>query len=204
MASQVLPTGVDTKFFTSDLNRESNTRPCVLFVGSLRPFKGPQVVLEAAQRFPFADFVLAGGGMMEEELRAYVVREQLQNIKFLGLLNAESLRKQYRQTDVFLFPSRWEGSPKVIMEAAACGVPVITCDDYEPETVIDKKTGYIAATDEEVLQRLEQLLNDPAQRKEMGDAGREHILNFDWDIVTRKWEEVFIGLAADGRRRRAA
>ncbi|HEY1462099.1 MAG TPA: glycosyltransferase family 4 protein [Terriglobales bacterium] len=204
MASQVVPTGVDTKFFTSDLNRESNTRLCVLFVGSLRPFKGPQVVLEAAQRFPFTDFVLAGGGMMEEELRAYVVREQLQNVKFLGLLNAESLRKQYRQTDVFLFPSRWEGSPKVIMEAAACGVPVITCDDYEPETVIDKKTGYIAAMDEEILQRLEQLLNDPAQRKEMGDAGREHILNFDWDIVARKWEEVFIGLAADGRRRRAA
>ncbi|HEX5315084.1 MAG TPA: glycosyltransferase, partial [Candidatus Kapabacteria bacterium] len=108
------------------------------------------------------------------------------------------------KADVFLFPSRWEGSPKVIMEAAGCGLPVITCKDYEPETVVDGKTGYLAATNEEVFQRLEQLLNDRELRRSMGAAGREHVLNFDWDIVTKQWEEVFTELATERRHRRVA
>ena len=204
ISSEILPTGINTKFFTPVPRRTKNLRPRVLFVGSLRPFKGPQFVLEAAKRFPNADFTLAGNGMMEAELKSFATREKLQNVEFLGLLNAESLREQYCNSEIFLFPSRWEGSPKVIMEAAACGLPVIARKDYEPETVIDGKTGYLATTDEEIFQRLEQLLNDHKLRQAMGAAGREHVLSFDWDIVTKKWEEIFIGLASGRRQRRAA
>lgn len=204
LPSEVIPTAVDTKLFSPGLDRKENVRPRVLFVGSLRPFKRPQIVLEAAKRFPEADFALAGSGMMEEELKSFAKRENLQNVAFPGLLNAESLREQYRKADVFLFPSRWEGSPKVIMEAAACGLPVIACSDYEPETVINGKTGYLATTNEGIFQRLEQLLNEPELRRTMGTAGREHIQNFDWDVVTKQWEEVFIEIAAERRRPRVA
>jgi glycosyltransferase involved in cell wall biosynthesis len=204
LPSEVIATGVDTKFFTPDFHRAENSRTRVLFAGSLRPFKGPQFVLEAAKRFLRADFALAGSGMMEGELRSFVMREKLENVEFLGMLNAESLRNEYCKSDIFLFPSRWEGSPKVIMEAAACGLPVIARKDYEPETVIDGKTGYLVTTDEEIFQRLEQLVNDRELRSSMGAAGREHVLNFDWGIVTKKWEEVFIELAAERRQRRVA
>ena len=194
IASEVVPTGVDTNFFTPDWHRVANARPLVLFVGSLRHFKGAHIVLNAAECFPQADFVLVGDGRMADELRARA--QHLTNVRFDGALSRTAVRDKYRQSDIFLFPSRWEGSPKVIMEAAACGLPVIARKDYQPETVVDGETGYLVAGDDELFSRLEELLTCPAQRRDMGQAARAHIAKFDWDRITRQWEKIFLHLAA--------
>lgn len=203
LASGVIPTGVDTKFFTPS-HRQPNIRPRVLFAGALRPFKGPQLVLEAAKILPFADFVFAGDGMMKAELQSYAERDGLKNVEFLGLLRPDRLREEYRKADIFLFPSKWEGSPKVILEAAACGLPVIARQNYEPETVIHDHTGYLANSDAEILERLEHLLRDPQRRHSLGAAARKHSESFDWDVISRQWEETFITLAAKRGDRLAA
>jgi glycosyltransferase involved in cell wall biosynthesis len=191
LPSQIVPTGVDTKFFTPNWERTPNARPRVLFVGSLRPFKQPQILLEAAARFPQADFVLAGDGVMAEELRARVQKERLGNVTLLGAIETTSVREQCQQADVSLFPSLWEGSPKVILEAAACGLPVIARKNYEPETVIDGQTGYLVASDAELFMRVEELLSGPDLRRNLGEAGRRHSERFDWDVITRQWEGIF-------------
>jgi glycosyltransferase involved in cell wall biosynthesis len=192
--SDVVPTGVDTKFFCPDPARQSSSRLRVLFAGSLRPFKQPDLVLQAAARFREADFVLAGEGMMWEDLRQRVRDENLTNVTLLGSLQAEELRSQYRRADIFLFPSKWEGSPKVILEAAASGLPVIARLDYQPETVIDGRTGFLEATNEGLLQKLDVLLADRELRERMGQQGREHSLKFDWDVIVQRWQEIFVSL----------
>ena len=68
LRSEVVRTGVDTNFFTPHWDRPPNPRPRVLFIGALRRFKGPEVVLDAAVRFPQADFVLIGDGVLREQL----------------------------------------------------------------------------------------------------------------------------------------
>ena len=68
LPSEVVPTGVDTKFFIPAWEHPPNARPRVLFVGSLRPFKQPQLLLDAATRFPQADFVIVGEGFLANEL----------------------------------------------------------------------------------------------------------------------------------------
>jgi len=202
--SEIVPTGVDTNFFTPSLERRGNPRPRVLFCGSLRPFKQPQTVVEAAARFPQADFVLAGEGIMAHELKKRIARERLPNVRLLGLLDAEGLRTEYQRAEIFLFPSNWEGSPKVILEAAACGLPVVARKDYEPETVIDGKTGYLVRSDEELFLRLGELLRNSDLRRTFGEAGRKHIEQFDWEAITRRWEEVFLGLMAEQAKGSAA
>lgn len=199
LSSEVVPTGVDTKFFTPAWDRPANSRVRVLFVGSLRPFKGPQVVVKAAAQFPAADFVIAGDGFMKTELELHLGAHGLRNVTLTGNLNPSALRDQYRQADVFFFPSRWEGSPKVILEAAACGLPVIARKDYRPESVVDAQTGYLGGSDEEVLSRLSELIANPELRRDMGRASRAHSEQFDWDVITRRWEEVFAKVAP-GRR----
>jgi glycosyltransferase involved in cell wall biosynthesis len=194
--SEVIPTGVDAKFFTPAYDRAPHRRTQVLFVGSLRPFKGPQLMLRAAARFPAADFVVVGDGIMAAELASEVRQRQLVNLRLLPAMNRTQLREQYRQADLFLFPSKWEGSPKVILEAAACGIPVIARNDYRPETVVDGQTGYLGGSDDALLDRLGRLLDSPEARRQMGRAGRALSEQFDWDLITRRWEEVFTSLAA--------
>jgi len=193
LASEVVPTGVDTKFYFP-ADRAPNTRVRVLFVGALRPFKGPQLLLRAAGRFPAADFVIVGDGLMASELQVQAQREKLTNVQFVGSLKPAALREQYRQADIFLFPSRWEGSPKVILEAAACGLPVIARNDYRPETVVDGQTGYLGSSEDELLQHLGVLIASAELRRTMGRASRLHSERFDWDAITRRWEDIFEGL----------
>lgn len=202
LASEIVETGVDTKFFVPPKARRRNPRVRVLFVGSLRPFKQPQVLVDAAQRFPQADFVLAGEGLMADQLRSRVTQQKLTNVSLLGHLNVQALREQYQQADIFLFPSKWEGAPKVILEAAACGLPVIARKDYEPEAVIDGKSGFLAASAEELHSRLAELIANNEIRTSMGIAGRSHSETFDWDLITKKWESIFIRLASQQAMRR--
>lgn len=204
LKSEVVPTGVDTTFFRPDENKSSSPRVRVLFAGALRPFKGPQLLLHAAAKFRACDFVIAGDGVMAAELKDQARKESLDNVQFLGSLQAEALREQYQQSDIFLFPSRWEGSPKVIAEAAACGLPVIARSDYRPETVVDEITGYLGGSDDELLDRLSTLIADRDLQRKLGRAGREHILQFDWEIITRRWAEIFERLAGPGGGRKFA
>ena len=196
LPSEIVPTGVDTKFLTPAWDRPANPRVRVLFVGSLRPFKGPQLLIRVAAQFPTTDFVIVGEGIMASELDEMVRRERLENVQLTGALSASGLRQQYREADIFLFPSSWEGSPKVISEAAACGLPVIARRDYRPETVVDGQTGYLGGSDDELLAKLAKLIASPELRQEMGRASRAHIERFDWDPITRRWEEIFMELAS--------
>jgi glycosyltransferase involved in cell wall biosynthesis len=169
----------------------------VLFAGSLRPFKGPQLLLRAAAKFRAADFVIVGDGMLATELRGRIASERLANVRLTGALGRSALREQYREADIFLFPSQWEGSPKVISEAAACGLPVIARSDYQPETVVDEQTGYLGSSDDSLLDRLEKLITDSQLRHKMGRASRSHIERFDWDPIVHRWEEIFLRLTAE-------
>jgi glycosyltransferase involved in cell wall biosynthesis len=156
-------------------------------------------VLEAAGRFPQADFVIAGDGQMAGDLENQAHSQNLRNVTLVGLLHAADLKLQYRQSDIFMFPSAWEGSPKVILEAAACGLPVITRKDYEPETVIDGQTGYLVSSDDELFARVSYLLNNPDCRRSLGTAGRKHIERFDWDHIVRRWEEIFVAVMSNAK-----
>ena len=181
--SEVIPTGADSTFFSPDWERCRNPRPQVLFVGSLREYKHPELVVEAAERFPQADFRIVGEGPARPALEAQIVRKRLENVLLTGPLGAERLRSEYRRADVFLFPSTFEGSPKVIVEAAACGVPVICRDAYSPETVIHETTGYQAVSAEQMFVFLDRLLSNAELRQTLGRAGREHSLKFEMESI---------------------
>ncbi|MGH9550204.1 MAG: glycosyltransferase family 4 protein [Terriglobales bacterium] len=204
LPSEVVPTGVDSSFFTPAWERPANPRARVLFVGSLRPFKQPQLLLEAAARFPGADFVLVGEGLMTAQLQERIEQGRLGNVRLAGLLQAEELKQQYQLADIFLFPSTWEGSPKVLLEAAACGLPVIARNNYQPETVVDGETGYLCGSDDELLGRLGEMIVSPEPRRKFGEAGRKHSETFDWGPIARRWQEVFLDLMSRKTAARAA
>jgi glycosyltransferase involved in cell wall biosynthesis len=195
---------VDTRFFTPDWKLAANSRVQVLFVGSLRPFKQPQFLLTVAKRFPEADFRIAGDGPMAGELKERIAGEGLRNVRLLGQLGAGQLREEYQGADVFLFPSVWEGSPKVILEAAACGLPVLVRNSYAPETVVHGETGFQGGSDAELMASLELLLGNPELRRKLGHSGRRHSEGYDWDVIAAQWEETFERVAVKRELRKAS
>ena len=141
---------------------------------------------------------------MAGELNEQIVREGLRNVTLLGPLSAEKLRMEYQQADMFLFPSSWEGSPKVILEAAACGLPVIVRNNYSPETVVHGETGFQAGSDEELNASLNLLLTNPELRRKLGHSGRLHSQRYNWDLITAQWEETFERVARKQELRKAS
>ncbi len=99
----------------------------VLFVGSDPVIKGLLYCAKAAtilkEKYPDLDFRVAGGGHDIEKVKQH---PSFKNLKFIGFLNKTDLEKEYREAEVFVFPTLFEGFAGSIIEAASCGCPIVT------------------------------------------------------------------------------
>jgi glycosyltransferase involved in cell wall biosynthesis len=196
-ASYILPVGVDTSVFTPPPER-TRSAPVVLFAGTLVERKGPQYVIEAAAQFPNATFRLVGSARQgfEQVLQERITRLGLKNVKLDGPTSQSQLVDIMRNSDIFLFPSRLEGIPKVTLEAAATGLPCIVFRDYETPSVVDAVTGFQVGTVEQMMQALGKLIDDRGLREAMGAAARSHMRQFDWNVVGTLWQNAYLEIAA--------
>ncbi|MGO8795547.1 MAG: glycosyltransferase family 4 protein [Candidatus Sulfotelmatobacter sp.] len=199
--------GIDRRFYfpprqpRSAQVESSSNRLTVLFAGSLRPYKRTPLVIQQAARWPNVDFRIAGRGEEEQKCRDLASQSGCSNVTFLGHLSAQELGEEMRRADIFFFPSILEGHPQVLLQAAASGLPAIALNIYRPEYVVHEKTGFLAATDDELQPALDLLLRDRSLRHAMSEEAVRHAQQFDWDRITRQWEEAFLE-AADRRRAR--
>ena len=186
--------GIDRRYFfrpPSGRLRVSGDSAIVLFAGSLRPYKRPHMVIEQAARWPTVNFRIAGVGEEEERCRKRAGELECKNVHFLGHLKPQQLGEEMRQADVFFFPSVLEGHPQVLGQAAASGLAVVAMSSYQPDFVVDGKTGFLAGSDDELQQKLDVLLTHPELRRSMAQAAVLHARQFDWDVMTARWQEVF-------------
>ena len=193
----ILPVGVETALFTPPEER-ANSVPVVLFAGTLIERKGPQYLIDAAARFPDATFRLVGAGRggFDEILRQKIAHSNLNNITLDGSKTQAQLRDIMRNSDIFVLPSRLEGIPKVTLEASSTGLPCVVFRDYETPSVVDGVTGFQVGTAEEMMQALGKLIADQSFREQMGAAARKHVAQFDWDLVSRQWQNAYLEIAA--------
>ena len=174
--SEVLLRGVDQqKFFpASDSVRE----PIVLFVGWIAESKGVFDLLAAWERVavacPHVELWIVGPdrtrGQFVREVRA---RGWEGRIKLTGLLPSHDVANLMRQAQILCLPSHGEGTPNCVMEALACGLPVVaTRVGGIPDIVEDKKSGILV--DKGDVQGLSaalvSLLRDSQERIRMGEA----------------------------------
>jgi glycosyltransferase involved in cell wall biosynthesis len=148
----------------------------VLAIGRLIEQKDHETLLRAFVRVreqqPSARLAILGWGVLEEQTRALV--------QTLGLGDAVVLpgriepRAWLERADVFAHTSRWEGFGIVLLEAMLAGLPVVaTRVSAVPEIVADRETGLLVEVGDAaaVAAALTALLDDPAQRRSLGQAG---------------------------------
>ena len=193
----IIPVGVDTRCFTPPPPRDHATLT-VLFVGHLIERKGPHLVLEAAKHFPHTCFRMIGHPRDDfgRNLRDAPRRLGLANVIIEDPVSQVQLAKIMQESDILLLPSRVEGIPKVTLEAAATGLPCVVFDDYRTPSVLNGTTGFLVKTFDEMLDRLRVLIDDQSLRRKMSFASVEHAKMFDWDLVARRWSDLFLRVAA--------
>ena len=187
----MLPLGVDTELF-SNTTPSLRERPRVVGVGQVRAHKRPEMFLSLARHFPQADFVWFGEGDMLAEVRRQIERHDCQNVVFPGAVSARALAGELAASDVFVLPSLSEGVPKVTQEAAASGLAQIIFGFYQAPTVIEGCNGYVVWSDQELIARLGQLLENRQLIAEMGKAGAQMAQSWSWDVVAVRWERQII------------
>jgi phosphatidylinositol alpha-1,6-mannosyltransferase len=204
----VIPPGVDTDRFVPVPERDRlgirrsfglpEDGPLVVNVGRLVPRKGADVLIEAVARLrsahPDLTLAVAGAGRDGERLRKLASRRRAP-VRFLGRVPDERLPALYACADVFAAPNRtrWggleqEGFGIVFLEAAACGVPQVAGDSGgAPEAVVHGETGLLVgrpAIPSEVAAALERLLDDPAERRRLGEQSRKRAVElFAYDVL---------------------
>jgi glycosyltransferase involved in cell wall biosynthesis len=154
----------------------------VVCTARLIPEKGVAEYVEAAKRIVRARsdvfFILVGIGPLSEKLKASVKEAGLESrIRVLGWRN--DVPDLMQSADLFVLPSYFmEGLPVSILEAMACGKPVVSthhkgCED----AVVDQETGFLIPVKQiqPLVDRIVQMLDDAALRTRMGEAGRRRI-----------------------------
>ncbi|WOF22357.1 glycosyltransferase [Microbacterium betulae] len=119
-----------------------------------------------------ARFLWVGGGSAEDaanwigdapvELREWATPDELEDI--------------FADTDIFLFPTLWEGMALSLIQAQGRGIPAVTTDVVgNRDTVLDGVTGFVRDTDEQLIEATRRLIDDPDLRRSMGAAAVERV-----------------------------
>jgi glycosyltransferase involved in cell wall biosynthesis len=213
---EVVHNGVDVERFRPDrtagetFRRKTGlslTAPVIGMVGSFKRQKAHDCFLRMARKVadthPDAKFLLVGEPLSDDlaatseyqsEIRALTTSLKLAE-RCVFLPNQQDMRSVYNACDVTVLLSRHEGTPNVLLESMACGVPVVASNIADNAVIVrDGETGYIVPRDDHsaAALRVESLLADSSQRQAMGIAARSRVCSdFSLDRAASKLEEIY-------------
>jgi len=208
---EVLHPGVDTSKFIPALADQAfrtqmgwDGKRVLLTVGRLQRRKGQDHLLAAMPEllkiYPELFYAIVGRGECEDELRSFIDSSGLSSSAAVYTdLNDEALIKSYQQCDIFILPNRTiesdiEGFGMVLVEAQACGRPVIAGNSGgTAETMIIGKTGEIidCSSPQSIVKGMLPILQD-SSFEHFGKSAVEHVkTSFDWDAHVKKAKALF-------------
>jgi glycosyltransferase involved in cell wall biosynthesis len=183
----VIPFGIEERAVSeqvlrrADAVRREEGRPIVLFVGRLVSYKGVDVLLDAMREIP-AVALLVGEGPERAALQRTAEAQGVgDRVRFLGEVSNDELAALYRACDLLVLPSvtRQEAFGVVLLEAMACGKPVVSTDLATGSGWVnqDGETGFVvpprnAAALHEAIGRL---VAEPELRESLGDGARRRV-----------------------------
>ena len=196
----VVPPGVDPIHFrpASSLEQDRPRKPYVLSVAGSDPTKNVETLVEAFARLPAHlrenhDLVLVGDLRNRSEVHARVHQLRLESqTTFPGVVAEEQLVALYQHAAVFVFPSRYEGFGLPVLEAMACGCPVISSNASSLPDVFGDAALSADPTDAAGFARhMEQVLSDAGLRQELRRKGLDRASQFSWEQTAREMVKVY-------------
>jgi glycosyltransferase involved in cell wall biosynthesis len=193
---EIVSEGVSPEFRKLDLIREAE--PFVLYVGGLNPHKNISALIRAFAKVREARaglrLVLAGGyaedrfKVVYQDLRELVRKLGIEDsVTFAGYVSDEELCRLYNRAALFASASLDEGFGLPVLEAMACGTPVVVNSGNAMEEIAGDAGLVVDARDEAELARaIERILGDPGLAAELSARGLRRAASFSWDESARR------------------
>jgi glycosyltransferase involved in cell wall biosynthesis len=208
---RILTNSVDINFWCppshDTVHGAERYEPRLLYVGGLDFSRGLFVLIEAMRRLkelgcPSRLRLVGGWGPFAREkalelISRYGLQDSIEVIPFMG---REALRDLYRESDVFVCQTINEGSPRVVLEALACGLPVIA-SHHPGIDVIDPHGDFIAFTQygdvEGIANYVQDFMSNQTDRDNIAAEGRRKIEEvFSSEVVAKQYIELYDSLAS--------
>ncbi len=191
--------GVDLARFGNLPSKRDPQAPVILGIGRLHPQKNFELFLEIAadvlKQHPRATFLIAGTGPEEQMLKARAAELALgDRVQFLGPV--ADPRELYARADLLLLTSRYEGTPMVILEAMAAGVPIVAAAlDGVREVLKDGEDAALVTPGDRgaFAERISAMLNAPEEAQRLARAARVKVeTSYSAEVMTRRVEEIYL------------
>lgn len=190
----VISNGVDTHTFYP-VSKENMSEFCILFVSRLIERKGLQYIIPELKRIQEianrkVKLIVVGDGPYRKYLEELTKEHGVETIvEFEGQKQREEITSYYQHADVFILPSRKEGMANVVLEAMACGLPVIMSPCEGSKELIGDN-GYVVPLNE-FSDKIIYLINHVELCQNMGKESRRIIdYNFDWDKKVEEYIQI--------------
>jgi L-malate glycosyltransferase len=176
-----LPNGVETDSIPVKVNYALQETVRLIFVGRLHEQKGLDVLFAAFQQllkqYPNLRLQLLGDGPLREDLRALAQQLGLaRQVDFVGMTG--QVIEHLQQADIFILPSRAEGHSNALLEAMACGLPVIVSDIPANVDVIENKRNgltFVAGDPNSLVNAVTLLLEQAELCEQLGGTARQTV-----------------------------
>ena len=186
---EVINNGVDTGLFTPI--PKNNSILTIISTGRLTEIKGYRYLVESIKYLSNVQIILIGDGDLKKELENISLVNKL-DVKFFGIQPQNQIVHFLQQADIFCMPSLNEGMSNSLLEAMACGLPVIVTDVGGTQELLNGNG--IIVEKKSVEQLREAILffqNNPEYLETYGKKSREIAENMSWNIVAEQFLEAF-------------
>jgi len=207
----IIPNGVDTSLYSPNNQKEARERlnldkdkKIILFTGTLLPIKGVDVLIKSFKvindQIKDSLLVIVGEGREESMLKHLVERLNLKkSVMFAGAKPQKEMPLWYKASDVFVLPSKSEGLSISLLEAMACGKPVITtCPEFSKyDPIIVGETGLLVhyGNINELSEKILNVLTNLFLSNKLGEQAHKIIVEkYNWDIISRETRDIYINI----------
>jgi glycosyltransferase involved in cell wall biosynthesis len=199
--ASTIPNGVDVDFFRPAAHPPDDRSVRCLFVGRFQSQKNlPYLMEQFAKVAKRSDttlrLTLVGDGPQRGKLEVLARELGIKDrVEWTGWLDKHSLRNAYQAADIFVNPSLYEGMPNAVLEAMACGLPVVASRvPGNDELIQDGYNGSLFSLDDPngLSAAVAQLVRAGAFRRTMGGRGRAMACaNYSWSSVANAYLNLF-------------
>lgn len=197
----IVQNGINLEQFndcSSTIVKENGVKT-ILFVGRLHPIKGVMYLIRAMEKvlkeISDVKLVLVGDGEDRRNLEALSVQLGIQkSVQFVGVVPHEDIHIFMQQAYLFILPSLSEGFPGVLLEAMACGLPIIaTRVGGIPDIVTDKVNGYLVEKKDSsaLAQSITFLFYNENLWNIISNNNKQWVKDYSWDNVISELEKIY-------------